>query len=59
MQFKQIVGKEAVKQRLITSVKENRVSHAQLFLGTGRRGGAPAGRCLCSICIVPGNKLRG
>ncbi|GAB3931147.1 DNA polymerase III subunit [Mucilaginibacter myungsuensis] len=33
MQFKQIVGQSAVKQRLINSVKENRVSHAQLFLG--------------------------
>lgn len=33
MQFKQIVGQAAIKQRLITSVNENRVSHAQLFLG--------------------------
>jgi DNA polymerase-3 subunit delta' len=33
MQFKQIVGQGAIKQRLINSVKENRVSHAQLFLG--------------------------
>jgi len=33
MQFKQIIGQEAVKQRLINTVKENRVSHAQLFLG--------------------------
>ncbi|WP_100339630.1 DNA polymerase III subunit [Mucilaginibacter auburnensis] len=33
MQFKHIVGQAAIKQRLITSVRENRVSHAQLFLG--------------------------
>lgn len=33
MQFKEIVGQEAIKQRLLNSVKENRVSHAQLFLG--------------------------
>src|ERR1700744_2084820 len=33
MQFNQIVGQEAVKQRLINTVAENRVSHAQLFLG--------------------------
>jgi len=33
MQFKDIVGQDAIKQRLVTSVKENRVSHAQLFLG--------------------------
>ncbi|MGN8068014.1 hypothetical protein [Mucilaginibacter sp. SG564] len=33
MQFKDIVGQEAVKQRLVNTVAENRVSHAQLFLG--------------------------
>ncbi|MBB6108567.1 DNA polymerase-3 subunit delta' [Mucilaginibacter lappiensis] len=33
MQFKDIVGQEAVKQRLVNTVNENRVSHAQLFLG--------------------------
>ena len=33
MQFKGIVGQQAVKQRLLNTVKENRVSHAQLFLG--------------------------
>ena len=38
MQFKQIVGQHAVKQRLINSVKENRVSHAQLFLGPAGSG---------------------
>jgi DNA polymerase-3 subunit delta' len=33
MRFAEIPGQEAVKRRLIKSVKENRVSHAQLFLG--------------------------
>ena len=33
MQFKEIVGQEQIKQRLIATVQENRVSHAQLFLG--------------------------
>jgi DNA polymerase-3 subunit delta' len=33
MQFKEIVGQRAIKQRLMNTVKENRVSHAQLFLG--------------------------
>ncbi|WP_426669836.1 ATP-binding protein [Mucilaginibacter sp. McL0603] len=33
MQFKHIAGQGAVKQRLINMVNENRVSHAQLFLG--------------------------
>lgn len=39
MQFKQIVGQAAIKQRLVNSVKENRVSHAQLFLGPEGSGG--------------------
>lgn len=38
MQFKQIVGQAAIKQRLINSVNENRVSHAQLFLGAEGSG---------------------
>jgi DNA polymerase-3 subunit delta' len=41
MQFKEIVGQAAVKQRLITSVNENRVSHAQLFLGPEGSGNLP------------------
>lgn len=34
MQFSEISGQEALKKRLIQTVKENRVSHAQLFLGS-------------------------
>ncbi|MDN3550825.1 ATP-binding protein [Mucilaginibacter aquaedulcis] len=41
MQFKQIVGQAAVKQRLLNTVTENRVSHAQLFLGPEGSGGLP------------------
>ena len=33
MQFKDIIGQEAIKKRLIQSVAENRVSHAQLISG--------------------------
>jgi DNA polymerase-3 subunit delta' len=33
MLFKDIIGQQAVKDRLIRSVKEGRISHAQLFLG--------------------------
>jgi DNA polymerase-3 subunit delta' len=41
MQFKDIIGQQAIKQRLIASVKENRVSHAQLFLGPEGSGSLP------------------
>lgn len=38
MQFKDIIGQDALKKRLISSVKEQRISHAQLFLGKGSVG---------------------
>ena len=41
MQFKNIVGQVAVKLRLVNSVKENRVSHAQLFLAPEGAGALP------------------
>ena len=33
MQFKDIIGHQSVKKRLINTVHEGRISHAQLFLG--------------------------
>ena len=33
MQFKNIIGQQKVKERLISSVKNNKISHAQLFFG--------------------------
>jgi DNA polymerase III subunit delta' len=33
MQFKDIVGQHEIKQRLIKSVKDDRIAHAQLFVG--------------------------
>ncbi len=38
MLFSQVIGQKAVKQKLIQSVKQNRVSHAQLFLGKSGSG---------------------
>ncbi len=38
MQFSEIIGQENVKRKLIRTVLENRVSHAQLFLGPGGSG---------------------
>ena len=41
MQFKDVIGQEAIKARLISSYKNNRVSHAQLFLGPEGSGNLP------------------
>ena len=38
MQFRDIIGQEEIKRRLVRSVAENRISHAQLFSGATGRG---------------------
>ena len=38
MTFKEIIGQNDLKQRLIKSVKDNRIAHAQLFFGPGGCG---------------------
>lgn len=41
MQFSKIIGHDEIKQRLIRSVKENRISHNQLFFGPEGTGALP------------------
>lgn len=41
MFFSDIIGQEAIKQRLINSVTEQRISHAQLFFGFEGNGALP------------------
>lgn len=41
MQFKDIIGHDSVKNRFIQTVKENRVSHAQLLIGPAGVGKLP------------------
>ncbi|WP_288881396.1 DNA polymerase III subunit [Pedobacter panaciterrae] len=41
MQFKNIIGQEAIKQQLIQTFAENRISHAQLFLSSEGSGALP------------------
>ena len=41
MQFKDIIGQEAVKAKLISAFKEGRVAHTQLFLGPEGSGALP------------------
>ena len=39
MQFKDIIGQDELKQHFIQEVNEDRISHAQLFLGNAGYGG--------------------
>jgi DNA polymerase-3 subunit delta' len=39
VQFKDVIGQDQLKERLIQGVRENRLAHAQLFLGPSGRGG--------------------
>ena len=41
MQFSHVIGQSDLKNRLIASVKEGRISHAQLFLGEEGTGNLP------------------
>ena len=41
MQFRDIIGQVEIKSHLIQTVKENRISHAQLFLGPEGCGSLP------------------
>jgi DNA polymerase-3 subunit delta' len=41
MKFSEVIGQQAVKERLRASVRENRVAHTQLFLGPEGSGALP------------------
>ena len=53
MQFKDIVGQEEVKRKLILSVQENRVPHAQLFLGPAGNGKLPLALAYAQYILCP------
>ena len=53
MQFKDVIGQSAVKQRLIQSVRENHVSHAQLFLGPAGSGKLPLALAFAQYILCP------
>ena len=53
MQFKDVIGQETVKQKLIMSVRENRVPHAQLFLGSVGNGSLPLALAYAQYILCP------
>lgn len=53
MQFKDIIGQEEVKQKLRLSVQENRVPHAQLFLGPEGNGKLPLALAYAQYILCP------
>ena len=53
MQFKQVIGQTAIKQRLIQSVRENHVPHAQLFLGPAGSGKLPLALAYAQYILCP------
>lgn len=53
MQFKDVIGQEEVKQKLILSVQENRVPHAQLFLGPAGNGKLPLALAYVQYILCP------
>lgn len=53
MQFKDVIGQEEVKRKLILSVQENRVPHAQLFLGPEGNGKLPLALAYAQFILCP------
>ena len=53
MQFKDVIGQEEVKRKLILSVHENRVPHAQLFLGPAGNGKLPLALAYAQYILCP------
>jgi len=53
MQFKDVIGQEAIKQKLIWSVQENHVPHAQLFLGPAGSGKLPLALAYAQYIFCP------
>lgn len=41
MQFKEVIGQEDIKHKIIQQVKEDKISHAQLFIGNAGFGTLP------------------
>lgn len=56
MQFSDVIGQSNIKQQLVASVQQNRVSHAQLFLGPLGHGSLPLAMAYAQylICENPG-----
>ena len=53
MQFKQVIGQSAIKQRLIASMRDNHVPHAQLFLGPAGCGKLPLALAYAQYILCP------
>lgn len=55
MQFNQVVGQEAIKNKLIQTVKNGRISHTQLFLGAEGVGALPLALAYAQYinCLAP------
>ena len=53
MQFKDVIGQSAIKQRLIASVRDSHVPHAQLFLGPEGNGKLPLALAFAQYILCP------
>lgn len=55
MKFAEVIGQETLKEKLVQSVHEGRISHAQLFLGTEGTGALPIALAYAQFinCLQP------
>ena len=53
MQFSEVIGQDAIKQKLIASVRDSHVPHAQLFLGPAGCGKLPLALAYAQYILCP------
>ena len=58
MQFRDIIGQEELKRRLVASVAAGRVSHAQLFTGAAGAGTLPLAVAYAAVPQLPAPRRR-
>ena len=54
MQFKDIIGQQAVKQNLVELIQHNRLSHALLFIGKEGNGALPLSLAFAQYIVCEG-----
>ena len=55
--FKDVIGHEDIKQRLITSLRTGRISHAQLFAGETGYGSLALALAFAQYVFCTGDKM--
>ena len=51
MQFKEVIGQEELKQKIISAIQKNQLPHAIMLLGHEGSGGLPLARAVAQYVM--------